>query len=375
MGTPTEPLVIDGSHGEGGGQILRTALSLAAITGRAVRVERIRAGRPRPGLAAQHLTAVRSLVALCRAEVAGDAIGSPLLDFRPRAPVAAGDYRFDVGAAREGGSAGATTLMLQAVLLPLALAEGRSRLWIRGGTHMAWSPPYDYVAEVWLPLLAHIGIAARAELVASGWYPLGRGEIEVTVEGLGPRARARLRPIELVERGRILRIGGRALAANLPEQVAERMAARARALLVQADARIDIAAETVAAACPGAGLFLTIDCERVRVGFNVLGERGKRAEAVAEEAVAAFFRYRASAGALDIHLADQVLAPLAFAPTPSRFTTERVTGHLETNAWAIGRFGLAHIGIERGPGGEGLVTVEPAGAAGADLTGCGSART
>jgi RNA 3'-terminal phosphate cyclase (ATP) len=149
----TNWIIIDGAHGEGGGQILRTALSLSAITHRPFRIERIRALRRNPGLAAQHLTAVRSAAALCSAQLHGETLGSSSLAFATTATAEAGDYFFDVGLGREGGSAGAVTLVVQTILLPLAFATGDSRVELRGGTHMAWSPPFEYVRDVWLPSL------------------------------------------------------------------------------------------------------------------------------------------------------------------------------------------------------------------------------
>ena len=158
----TNFLVIDGSHGEGGGQILRSSLSLAAITGRPVRIEKLRANRKKPGLAAQHLTSVRAAAMLCDAELTGAELGSQTLQFIPRKPVQAGDYVLDVAEAREGGSAGAVMLVLQTLLLPLALAKGVSNVVLRGGTHVDMSPSYDYVHDVWLPMLARMGVKRRA---------------------------------------------------------------------------------------------------------------------------------------------------------------------------------------------------------------------
>ncbi len=132
---------IDGSWGEGGGQIVRTCLSLATITGQPVRIERIRANRPKTGLAAQHLTSIRAAATLSQAEVKGDKLGSRTLEFIPTCSPQAGEYIFDVSEAREGGSAGAVTLILQTILMPLALAKGSSKVILGGGTHVAWSPP------------------------------------------------------------------------------------------------------------------------------------------------------------------------------------------------------------------------------------------
>lgn len=353
-------LAIDGSLGEGGGQILRTSLSLSAIAGRAIRIENIRACRSKPGLAAQHLTAVRAVAALCRARLAGDEIGSGRLDFTPEAPVEAGDYAFDVAAVRRGGSAGTTGLVLQAVLPPLAIAEGRSRVSIRGGTHVAWSPPFDYLRDVWLPALAATGIAARLELCRSGWYPIGEGQISAVVDGSALENRP-LRPLTLVERGRLLGVTGRAVAANLPAPIARRMAERATSLLAEQGIGAGIEAEVLSAACAGAGIFLTARYENLHCGFNAMGARGRPAETVAEEAVEALLAHGRSGAALDQHLADQIILPLSLAVGPSHFTVERITRHLETNARVVELFGAAEVGLERAADGSGLVTVSPAG--------------
>ncbi len=355
----SRPLIIDGSQGEGGGQILRTALSLAAIEGRALRIEKIRAGRPNPGLAAQHVTCVRAVAALCRADVSGDEIGSRRLDFAPRAAVKAGDYAFDISAARKGGSAGATSLVLQAVLVPLALARGDSRVSLRGGTHVAWSPPFDYLQQVWLPALARLGIAADLELGRSGWYPAGEGEIRALVCGLGPETRGRLRPLALLDRGPLEAVTGRAIAANLPLHIAQRMAGRARDLLRADGIAAAIEAATAKAACPGAGLFLTARYHAVACGFSALGERGKRAEQVGEEAAGALLAHWRSGAALDRHLADQLLLPLALARGPSSFSAQAITQHLRSNAFVIERFGLAEVRLSVGEGEAGIVDVIP----------------
>jgi RNA 3'-terminal phosphate cyclase (ATP) len=341
-----EKLVIDGSYGEGGGQILRTSLVLAAVTGRAIQIEKIRAGRKNPGLAAQHLTGVRAAAAVCNGRVTGDELGSQTLLFAPGSLPRSGDYVFDVAEAREGGSAGATTLVLQTILLPLALAArgGDSTVTIRGGTHVAWSPPFDYVADVWLPALAHMGLSAALELVRWGWYPQGQGEIRGTIQSLGTGLKPS--PLTLVERGALRRVWGRAVAANLPSHIPQRMADRARSLLAQAGVAARIEPLRVRAACAGAGIFLTAEYDTIRAGFNALGAKGKPSEAVAEEAVAALLAHRDSGAALDQHLADQIVLPLSLAGDESHFSVERVTRHLITNAWVVEQFGLARVSIE-----------------------------
>jgi RNA 3'-terminal phosphate cyclase (ATP) len=348
-------LIIDGSYGEGGGQILRTGLALAAITGRTVQIKKIRAGRKNPGLAAQHLTGVRAIAAVCRARVTGDELGSQTLTFIPGGPPQAGDYVFDVAEASQGGSAGAATLVLQTILLPLALAahsspsgNDHSTVVIQGGTHVAWSPPFDYACHVWLPALAQMGVEATLELVKWGWYPVGQGEIRATIKGLGTDRK--LTPLTLVERGAMRRVWGRAVAANLPAHIPQRMTDRARSLLAEAGIQAQIEPLRVRAACAGAGIFLTAEYEHVPAGFSALGAKGKPSETVAEEAVAALLTHRDSGAALDEHLADQLVLPLALAGGESKFSVERASRHLTTNAWVMEQFKMSNVKFQTSSG-------------------------
>lgn len=362
----SEFIAIDGSLGEGGGQIVRVSLALAAVTGRPLNIKNIRARRAKPGLAAQHLTAVRAIAAICGAEIAGDSIGSMELRFVPGRAPAAGSYLFDVGDARIGGSAGATALIAQAILLPLALADGRSEAVLRGGTHVPWSPPFDYLRDVWLFVLARMGIEASLELAQFGFYPAGRGELRLAIAGIAPSisggARRALRPLTATERGPIRRVFGRAIAANLPSHIAQRMSDRARAQLTGAGIENAITPLRVSAACPGAGLFLTLECGAIRAGFSELGKPGKPAEAVTDDAVAEVLAYRNAGAALDRHLADQVVLPAALASGVSDFTVEKVTRHLTTCAAVVEQFGLATVEIEGAEDAHGRVKITPTGA-------------
>jgi RNA 3'-terminal phosphate cyclase (ATP) len=357
----TKPLGIDGAHGEGGGQILRTALTYAALFRRPIRIENIRAGRRNPGLAAQHITSIRAAGAICAAEIEGDSLGSGTLSFTPRATVQPGAWHFDVAEAREGGSAGATSLVLQTVLLPLALAGGESQVTVVGGTHMLWSPSFDYLDGVWLPALRGLGVDAELALEAWGWFPIGQGRIRATIRG---HAGGSLKPLDLTARGALLGIEGRAVAANLPAHIPQRMADRAGALLREAGMPAEIAPLRVRAACAGAGIFLNARYENATCGFTALGARGKPAEQVAEEAVDLLTDHHRGGAALDEHLGDQILVALAIADGPSRYLVARITRHLETNAWLVERFGLARVALEKRPDGTGLVTVTPGGGAG-----------
>jgi RNA 3'-terminal phosphate cyclase (ATP) len=351
-------LTLDGSHGEGGGQILRTALSLSAITARHFRLFNIRARRANPGLMPQHLSAARAAATICGGVMSGDQLGSAELDFAPGHVPKSGTYAFDVAEIAGRGSAGSTTLILQTLLIPLGLAGGGATLILRGGTHVEWSPPFDHIVNSYLPVLRRMGFEATAELKRWGWYPVGHGEIVCTVLERSGEATG-LRPIELRERGSLKRIGGRAVAANLPAHIPQRMADRARASLGELGVPIDIEPQRVTAACPGAGTFLIAEYDETVASFAAYGRLGKPSEAVADEAVAALREHHASSAAVELHLADQLLLPLALASGVSTFTTPRPSGHLTTNAWVISEFGIADILIEAGT--PCCVRVEPRG--------------
>ncbi len=350
----TDKLIIDGSYGEGGGQILRSTLSLAAISGRPVYIENLRANRKKPGLAAQHLTSVRAAAMLCDADITGAKLGSRTLQFIPRKPVRAGDYFLDVAQAREGDSAGSVMLVLQTLLPPLALAVGVSTVTLRGGTHVDMSPSFDYVHDVWLPTLARMGVTAELSLIRSGWYPIGQGEVKLRITGS-----EKLLPLHLEHRGPLFAVTGRALLAKLPPHICERMASRARDVLEQEGIASDIKAVVLKAACPGAGLYLTARYQNSLAGFGGQGRRGKPAEQVAEEACAALLHHSRSGSALEQHLADQLILPAALCRDESVFSVERVSPHLVTNAWVVRRFGLARIDINQASDGTGLVKILP----------------
>ena len=352
-----DPIEIDGSYGEGGGQILRTALSLSTLTGRPSRISRVRAGRREPGLRPQHLAAVRALASICGAEVAGDSVGSDLVRFAPTHAPVAGDYAFDIAAVAGSGSAGAVTLLLQSLLLPLSLATGTSRVRLAGGTHVAWSPPYHYLAEVYLPLIERIGFRARLELGMWGWYPKGGGVVSAEIEGLGPTGADTLRPLDVRDRGKLASVWGVSAASNLPEHIIERQRSRAIQRLRARHIRADI--ERVAPPSPGPGtvVFLVAEYEQVNAGFTGYGRLRYPAEKVADDAVDAFEAHLRSKAALDPHLADQVLLPLALAPGASAYTTSAVTRHLLTVRWAIQRFIEREIVITGDEGQVGTVCI------------------
>lgn len=346
-------IVIDGSYGEGGGQVLRTSLTLAMLGGKAVQIERIRAGRRKPGLAAQHLTAVRAAAAICDATVSGDEMGSQWLRFEPGAGPRPGEYIFDVAKVGGGGSAGAVSLVFQTVFLPLALAPGPTCLILRGGTHVAWSPPFHYLAEVYLPTLASLGVEATPELRRWGFYPVGGGEMVFQINGGAPDVRA----LTLTDRGQVERVWGTAVVSNLPSHIPQRMANRARNVLAEAGLKAELNAERVRGDGPGAGIFiLTEHANGVRAGFTAYGRKGLPSEHVAEAACSDLLRYCRSDAPIDMHLADQLILPLAIGDGVSRFATCRVTEHLRTNIWVVEQFARADFELT-----DGTVTVLPRG--------------
>jgi len=313
---------------------VRTALTLAAILTKPVRIENIRAGRENPGLAAQHLTAVRAAAMICDADVSGDELGSTTLTFLPRSVPIPGLYEFDVADAREGGSAGAVTLVLQTILLPLTLADDASEVVIKGGTHVAWSPPFHYIHDVYLPALARWGASANVELLAWGWYPAGGGEIKATIPG-----RARLAGNgNWQNRGKLQQVKGIAVASSLPAHIAQRIRNRAMNLFDRAGIPAAIEPQRVRSESPGAGIFLTAEYDNIRAGFTALGKKGKPSEQVAQEAVDTLLAYHHSGAVVDKHLADQLILPAALAEWSGTLSVERVSNHTLTNLWVVEQF-------------------------------------
>lgn len=343
---------IDGSEGEGGGQVLRTSLSLSALTGRPLRLTNIRAGRSRPGLRPQHLTAVRAVAAICDAEVRGDEINSQTLEFDPAGPPHSDDFRFDVEDAAPHGSAGSVTLILQAILWPLLFADTTSSVRLRGGTHVPFSPSYHYGAEVARPAFARFRVQLDLELDEWGWLPAGQGQMTATI-----------RPVERLEavsfeRTEIERVRGVAVATNLPSHIPQRMANRANNLLRGEGFETSIRPLRESGPGPGAGIFLWV----AQGGFDSLGRKGLPSERVAEAAVADLLAFAENGTmAVDAHLADQLLLPMALAGGTSTFTTHRLTQHALTNAAILRRWLDVPITIDGEVDEPARVTVEGAG--------------
>ena len=322
-----KPVVIDGSFGEGGGQILRTALALAAIIQRPVEIRNIRAGRKKPGLRPQHLMGVKALATVTSAHVEGAELGSVRLYFEPR-KLKGGTYALDIG------TAGSTGLLLQAMMPGLFLAHGPSKLTITGGTHVPWSPCFHYLNEVFVPALKEMGCFVSLELVRWGWYPKGGGRVLASISPV-----AKLGAIERTKRGQLNDICVLSAVSNLPRSIGERQRDQVLKRL-ETEGYNPSRVEFADAPSPGTGtvVFMRVEFENGVAGFTSLGKRGKPAEKVADEACSDFFEFMASGAPVDHHLADQLVLYMALAKGRSSLIAGRITKHLVTNIWVIEQF-------------------------------------
>lgn len=315
-------LEIDGAQGEGGGQVLRTALTLSMISGTPIRISNIRAGRSKPGLLRQHLTAVLAAQSVSGAEVRGAEAGSRELWFTP-GKIAGGQHEFAIG------TAGSCTLVLQTILPALWFADAESTVRVSGGTHNPFAPPADFLIQAWLPLMRTMGVDMDIELLRHGFYPAGGGEIEARVHPAG-----QLKPLTLENRVGTVRETAYAIVAAVPQDVATRELERLVARLgpIPCETRSLPSREG-----PGNALMVRLDSGNVTEVFTTFGERGVSAAKVADLLASAVLEYRASSAAVGEHLADQLVLALALAGAGS-FTTMRFSSHLRTNISVVEKF-------------------------------------
>lgn len=338
-------MTIDGAQGEGGGQVLRSALALSMVTGTPFRIDRIRAGRRKPGLMRQHLTAVRAAQAVCNAAVEGDAVGATALSFSP-GPVRAGDHHFAVG------TAGSATLVLQTVLPALVLAGGPSMLTLEGGTHNPFAPPFDFLERAFVPLLNRMGPQVVLELERPGFYPAGGGRFTAHIQ---PASDGRLGGIELPARGEDRGRRAMAMVANLPRHIAERELKKVEAMLGWSAERLEVI-ERHDAPGPGNIVMLAVESEHVTELFTGFGEKNVPSEKVAARAAEACRRYLAADVPVGEHLADQLLLPMAIAGR-GRFRTLHPSRHTQTQAELIARFLDVSVRFEQEGRDRRLVTI------------------
>ncbi len=325
-------ITIDGSFGEGGGQIPRTSLALSLVTGKPFSITNIRSGRKKPGLMRQHLTALKAAAEIGSARVTGAEARSTSFSFDP-GQVRPGEYRFDIG------TAGSCTLVLQTVLPALIIAEGASRLTLEGGTHNEFAPPFDFLAKTFLPLINRMGPGVEATLERPGFYPAGGGRFTVSI-----RPVETLRRVDLMERGKIGGRLARAVVAGLPRHIGEReLKVVGKRLAWDSDClRVE---EVDHSRGPGNVLMVEVESESHTEVFTGFGKRGVRAEKVAAGAVKRVTEYMAHDVPVGRHLADQLLIPMALAGG-GRFRTLSPTLHTRTNAEIIQRFLDVDISIK-----------------------------
>ena len=317
---------LDGAHGEGGGQILRTALTLSMITGIPFRIERIRAKRGKPGLLRQHLTAVNAAAQICGAACKGAVLGSQQLEFTP-GPLRGGDYKLAIG------SAGSCTLVLQTVLPALWFADAPSTFHISGGTHNPAAPPADFLMRAWQPLMQRMGADMRIELLRHGFFPAGGGAMRASVRPI-----TQLTPLTLLQRGDLTKCSATSIIAGVPGDVAKRELAALDELLGSEIGEIEpIIRGLSSREGPGNALLLEIQSAEICELFTALGEKGLASEAVARHLAKEVRRHLHSGAPVGEHLADQLLLPFALAGAGD-FVTSTRSSHLETNIGVIEKF-------------------------------------
>lgn len=314
---------IDGSRGEGGGQIVRSALALSMATGQSFTIENIRAGRKKPGLMRQHLTSVLAAREVCDGKLDGAKIGSTAITFDP-GEIQSGDYHFAIG------TAGGTGLVFQTVFPALLLADAPSTLKLEGGTHNGMSPPFEFLRDSFLSALASIGIEAMLEMDRPGFYPAGGGMVRASVQ---PSALDQ--KLDLTNRGALRKVQGEARVANLPGNIAER---EAKTLCEQLKLDEDaVRVRTTDSAGPGNVLLAWVEFENSTDVYSGVGEHGVRAERIAERVAKSVRRHLRSKAVVGPHLADQLLLPMALG-SGGRFTMMRPSKHFETNVETVRQF-------------------------------------
>jgi RNA 3'-phosphate cyclase len=336
---------IDGSFGEGGGQILRSALALSLLTGKAFKLYNIRARRkPKPGLQPQHLMSVRAAVTIGSAKITGDSIGSSVLNFEP-GPVVPGKYRFAIG------TAGATSLVLHTIYLPLALQAGPSEIVLEGGTHVSTSPCFHFLEKTWTAWMMRLGIRMRLEMIRPGFYPRGGGQVIAHIQPT-----TAIRSLKAKECPAITKATGFSAVAGLPDHVAKRQARRAVERLKRKGIEAEIEQQEWEGG-PGSVLGIVFDEAPIPTFFFGLGERGKPAEKVADDAADQAIAFAEAGAPVDEHSADQIVLPLAFAKGASEFRVQRITKHLTTNIAVIRTFIDRDIVCEGEEGAIGVVRI------------------
>ena len=343
-------ITIDGSQGEGGGQIVRSSLAFSLVTGKPVTIEKIRAKRSRPGLMRQHLTAFQAATQIGNADVAGDSIGSSKVTFHPH-DLLPGDYTFNIG------TAGSTMLVLQTVLPAMMVADGPSTIVLEGGTHNPFAPPFDFLQRAYAPLVERLGPKIEMTLERPGFYPAGGGRAIVTIDPA-----RKLNPLNLLERGDLIRRCVRAIVSNLPRHIGER---ECRRVITRLDWDQDCGTvdEFQKARGHGNALIVEIESQHVTEVFTSFGEKGRPAEAVAEKCVKQVRRYLKGDAPVGEYLADQLILPLAIGASQGtgggQFRSLALSDHSTTHLEVVQRFLDIQVEVEEKDRDEAIVSIFP----------------
>jgi len=316
---------IDGGYGEGGGQIVRTAIAMSCALRQDVSISNIRKGRRQPGLRPQHLAGISLAAEMTDAVMKGLEVESTDLEFRPKTNTG-GKYEIDIG------TAGSVSLVIQTCLLPALFSNGSTELIIHGGTDVPWSPPIDYLDRVFLPILRKMGVNAELFVEQRGFYPSGGGIIRLEIS-----PSRELRGLELTARGKMKEISGSIVSRNLPEHVCERMKNAAVKSLADFPAP-KISIDSGRGPSTGAVISLAAIYEKTILGSNALGEKGVPAERVGEIASEGLKEEMISEATLDIHATDQIIPFLYLGRGRSEFRTTELSLHARTNIWVMDHF-------------------------------------
>jgi len=321
-------LYIDGSYGEGGGQILRTAVALSVLTKNSIEIKNIRANRPNPGIKPQHLIAIKSIKELCNAEAGGLEIGSSTLRFLPGTPKG-GEYEFDIG------TAGSITLAFQACIFSSLKTKEPIIIRLTGGTDVRWSPSWDYFKHVFLPLIQKMGVSVNARLIRRGYYPKGGGEAELTIDPCNV-----LYPLRADSNQGFNEVNGVIHFANLPDHISTRMKHATIKMLLKRNLKTSLKMEKATSLSPGTGITLWTQCKESFLGSTFLGEKGVPSEKVGENAAMELINEIDSGATLDVHAFDQILPYMAIAKSVGKSTciVREVSSHAQTNMWLIKQF-------------------------------------
>ncbi len=315
---------IDGSYLEGGGQILRTSVALSAVTGKPFRIHSIRKGRPVSGLKPQHQKAIDTVARICSAEVKGNVLGSETVDFHPGG-IKAGKFNVDIG------TAGSITLLLHALIPPLLHAKKETEINLKGGTNVLWSPTTDFFRHVFCNFLDRMGVSIRVDIRKHGFYPRGGGSVKVRIQPC-----AELKPLELVERGRMDRIDIWSISSKdlKDRRVAERQIDAFREILDKKGHEHAVYADTLST---GTSIHAHVHYENTKMGADVLGEKRKTAEEIGKCCALLLKEQMDSGACLDGWMADQILPYMALSGG-GRVSVAEITDHCRSNTWVIEKF-------------------------------------